>query len=138
MSALKDGTFAVVLKKLRASAGLSQPQLAGRSGLSVGAVRGYEHGRREASYTALVMLARGLGVSLSAFDPPPDFQPPPRAEKSRLPALGKDVTAEDLGVLFECVVGRKLDRIEKARARKILAAQDGGKPAARSRRKGGK
>jgi transcriptional regulator with XRE-family HTH domain len=140
MSELKNGVFAVVLRKLRETSGLSQRQLAQRAGLSVGAVRQYEHDRREPSYTALCRLAGGLGVSLSAFDPPPDLVLPVKEDqKPRLAILeGKEVSEGDLASLFECLAGRKPDRQEKARARKILAARDGEKPAARSRKGGGK
>jgi transcriptional regulator with XRE-family HTH domain len=44
--------------------------LANKSGVPVGTIRYFEYGRREPTYETLVKLAEGLGVSLSAFDPP--------------------------------------------------------------------
>jgi transcriptional regulator with XRE-family HTH domain len=64
------GFFAQRLKSLRESAGLSQPALAERAGIGVSTLRHFEYGRREPTYATLVKLANGLGVSLSAFDPP--------------------------------------------------------------------
>jgi transcriptional regulator with XRE-family HTH domain len=73
----KQGFFARRLKELRAAAGLSQPALAERSGVSVGAIRQFEQGvRRGPTYDTLVKLARGLGVSLAAFDAPADVGKP--------------------------------------------------------------
>jgi transcriptional regulator with XRE-family HTH domain len=63
------GGFAGLLKALRDQAGLSQNGLAERSGVAVSTVRQFEYGMREPTYGTLVKLARGLGVSLAAFDP---------------------------------------------------------------------
>ena len=62
------GFFAERLKELRNNAGLSQPGLAVRSGVGVSTIRQFEYGRREPTYGTLVKLARGLGVSLAAFN----------------------------------------------------------------------
>ena len=74
------GDFAERLKALCAAAGLSQPALAERAGLSVSAVRQFEYGRREPAFGTLVKLAKGLGVSLAAFEDGPE------AAKSGAPA----------------------------------------------------
>src|SRR5262245_40933234 len=66
----EKGFFAVRLKVLRAQAGLSQPELAERAGMPLPTLRGFEQGRREPNYRTLVKLGRGLGVPLSAFEPP--------------------------------------------------------------------
>jgi len=66
------GDFAGRLKALRAAAGLSQSALAERAGLSVSAVRQFEYGRREPAFGTLVKLAKGLGVSLAAFEDGPE------------------------------------------------------------------
>ena len=63
------GGFAELLKALRDQAGLSQNGLAERSGVAVSTIRQFEYGMREPTYGTLVKLARGLGVSLGAFDP---------------------------------------------------------------------
>ncbi len=76
------GEFAELLKALRDKAGLSQNGLAERSGVAVSTIRQFEYGMREPTYGTLVKLARGLGVSLAAFDPaggpgrPPADKPP--------------------------------------------------------------
>jgi transcriptional regulator with XRE-family HTH domain len=89
----EKGFFARKLRELRDRAGLSQPGLAERAGVSVGAVRQLEYGRREPTYGTLVRLARALGVSLAAFDVPekgsgrPGRGPP--GEKGRSPPRGR-------------------------------------------------
>jgi len=52
---------------LRTLAGLTQEQLADRSGVPVGTLRGYEQGRREPLWDAFLRLARALGVACEAF-----------------------------------------------------------------------
>src|SRR5262245_47359392 len=64
-----DKVFAGLLKRRRNAAGLSQPQLAEKAGLSLAAVRHRAQGRREPTYPTLLQLARALGVTLNAFDP---------------------------------------------------------------------
>jgi len=63
-------TFADILRGLRRKAGLSQPRLAERAGVSVGSVRNLEQGIREPSYSTLVRLAAALGASLGDFGGP--------------------------------------------------------------------
>lgn len=77
--------FANRLKQLRAEAGLSQPALAERCDISVSAIRHFEYGLREPSYDSLVKLATGLGVSLSAFDPPAEKPATPKRRPGRPP-----------------------------------------------------
>lgn len=56
------------LRAFRAGAGLSQPQLAERAGLTVGAVRQIEQGRRKRLYgETLLALADALGVKVEDF-----------------------------------------------------------------------
>ena len=76
------GFFAERLKALRAEAGLSQSVLADRAGIAVTTLRQFEYGLREPSYGSLVKLARGLGVSLAAFDGAP-LEPPARAPRRK-------------------------------------------------------
>ena len=65
----KRGFFATRLRELRKQAGLSQGKLARNSGLGVSTVRLFEYGLRQPTFETLVKLARGLDVSLGAFDP---------------------------------------------------------------------
>jgi transcriptional regulator with XRE-family HTH domain len=76
-----QGYFAERLKSLRAGAGLSQTDLAERAGLGVSTLRHFEYGLKEPTFATLVKLARGLGVSLAAFDPPPDPGPARKRRK---------------------------------------------------------
>lgn len=64
--------FRETLRKLRTEAGLTQAVLAERSGLAADTIRQFESGRRTPGFDTLANLAAGLGVSLSAFDPPSD------------------------------------------------------------------
>jgi transcriptional regulator with XRE-family HTH domain len=75
--------FAARLKELRGKAQLSQTELAERSGVPVATIRGFEVGRREPTFGTLVLLARGLGVSLSAFDVEGPPEPPKRRGRKK-------------------------------------------------------
>jgi transcriptional regulator with XRE-family HTH domain len=56
--------FAARLRSLREALGLSQSQLAARCGLSVDSLQNWEQGRTEPRLSALIQMAKGLGVSL--------------------------------------------------------------------------
>jgi transcriptional regulator with XRE-family HTH domain len=60
-------TFAEKLRELRDKAGLSEAKLAKASGLAFGSVHSYSLGRRSPSFTAVVKIARALGVTCEAF-----------------------------------------------------------------------
>ncbi len=59
--------FGAKLQELRQQAALSQPDFAERVGLSVGAVRDYEQGRRLPSWPVIVRLAHALKVTVDEF-----------------------------------------------------------------------
>jgi transcriptional regulator with XRE-family HTH domain len=59
--------FAERLRQLRDAAELSEAKLAKASGVSFSAIHEYGLGRRLPSYSAVVKLARALGVSCEAF-----------------------------------------------------------------------
>jgi DNA-binding transcriptional regulator YiaG len=61
-------TFGQRLKELREKAGLSQPNLAARCGLSVWTLRGWEQGRRLPNCFGTLTILRALGVGAEAFD----------------------------------------------------------------------
>jgi transcriptional regulator with XRE-family HTH domain len=60
-------TFAERLQELREKAGLTQAQLAEKSGLPLGSIRNYEQGQREPYWNVLFKLAGALGVKADAF-----------------------------------------------------------------------
>ena len=61
--------FSEKLAELRTAAGVSQPQLAEASGVSLATIRNYEQGRTvgRINFASVVALARALGVSCDAF-----------------------------------------------------------------------
>jgi transcriptional regulator with XRE-family HTH domain len=59
--------FCERLHQLREKAGMTQEQLAERSGVKLWTLRGYEQGRREPSWKAALSLAGALGVAAEAF-----------------------------------------------------------------------
>ena len=59
--------FCERLQQLREKAGMTQEQLAERSGVKLWTLRGYEQGRREPSWKAALSLAGALGVAAEAF-----------------------------------------------------------------------
>lgn len=52
-----------MVRKLRIAAGLTQEDLAYKSGLTVGTIKNLEYGRRAAQRTTLRLVADVLGVS---------------------------------------------------------------------------
>lgn len=60
--------FADKLKGLRADRGLSQNDLAERSGVPVTTIRNFEQGRRFPSWPVLQRLVKALAASLGDFD----------------------------------------------------------------------
>jgi transcriptional regulator with XRE-family HTH domain len=60
-------SFAERLRELRKQAGVTQAQLAERSGIPLGSIRNYEQGQREPYWNVAFRLATALGVSVEAF-----------------------------------------------------------------------
>ena len=54
--------FGLVLRKARTVKGLTQEELAEKSGLPVSAIAFYERGQREPGITTIEMLSKGLGI----------------------------------------------------------------------------
>lgn len=67
--------FAGRLKELREAAGLSQPELAERSGLTKDGVAQIEQGRRAPSWETALALAWALGVEVGEFARRPAARP---------------------------------------------------------------
>jgi ribosome-binding protein aMBF1 (putative translation factor) len=83
-------TFGERLRELRQSAGLTQEQLAERSGLSIWNIRNYEQSHREPYWSVVPRLASALLVSCDAFADAAAAtqaldQVPPRKKKARTP-----------------------------------------------------
>jgi transcriptional regulator with XRE-family HTH domain len=81
------------ITRLRHEAGLSQSQLAVKSGIPSGTLKNWEQGHREPLASAVVLLARALGLSadviLGTYEEPagaapaPDKQPLAKATPQR-------------------------------------------------------
>src|SRR5262245_60566791 len=67
--------FSERLRKLRESAGLSQPELAELSGVAVGTIRNFEQGISWPRWDILQRLTLGLGVSAGVWDGLEDEKP---------------------------------------------------------------
>lgn len=61
------GRFPARLRELRESAGLSQTELAKKSGVPQATIAAYEVGRHAATWPNVIKLADALGVSIEAF-----------------------------------------------------------------------
>lgn len=55
------------IKELRKSKGVSQKELAQKTGLSIGSIQGYEQGRYNPKLEVIVKIAGALGVDLKVF-----------------------------------------------------------------------
>lgn len=78
-----DTGFAAKLRALREAAGLTQAQLAERSGMNQFGVAKLEQGLREPSWASVMTLANALGVSCEAFAE--SFTETPPVEEPRSP-----------------------------------------------------
>jgi transcriptional regulator with XRE-family HTH domain len=73
-------TFAEKLGALRKAAGLTQAELASRSGQPAGTVRNYEQGIREPDWYGFLKLAEALGAGLEDFK---DCQSKPKKPRGK-------------------------------------------------------
>jgi transcriptional regulator with XRE-family HTH domain len=76
-------TFAQRLRELRDAAGLSEPKLAEKSGVSFASIHEYGLGRRKPSFEAVAKIARALGVSCDAFMDTVDTLEKPKRKKGK-------------------------------------------------------
>jgi transcriptional regulator with XRE-family HTH domain len=74
--------FSDRLRELREKAGLTQAQLAVKSGLHLSAVTRFEQGLREPSLATAQSLAAALGVTCDAFNQPA-AKPAPKKPRGR-------------------------------------------------------
>jgi transcriptional regulator with XRE-family HTH domain len=70
--------FGIRLKELREQAGLTQPQLAEKAGMSKGGVADLEQGINQPSWATVQKLADALGVDCRAFQQPPSAETQPQ------------------------------------------------------------
>ena len=64
MSVSNDRIASDLLQAIRRESGLSQAELARRSGIVPSVLSAYEHGRRQPSVSALARIARSAGLEL--------------------------------------------------------------------------
>ena len=86
-------TFAEKLRQLRDAAGLTQEQLAERSGINLWTIRGYEQGRREPNWKGVLSLAQAIAVAAEVFAECDESMPEEQAVRPR-GRPRKDTTAE--------------------------------------------
>jgi transcriptional regulator with XRE-family HTH domain len=95
-------TLAEKLRRLREGAGLTQEQLADRSGINLWTIRGYEQGRREPNWKGIICLASGLGVAVETFaecEEASDQAPRPRGRPRKEQAVQLDQHATESATL---------------------------------------
>jgi transcriptional regulator with XRE-family HTH domain len=79
-------SFGEKLKEVREAAGLTQAQLAERSGIPLGTIREYEQNKREPLVSKAGKLARALGQTIEALlpnDAGATGEPAPKKGKKR-------------------------------------------------------
>lgn len=75
--------FGTKLRELRTAAGMTQKELAEKSGRPQNTISQWENGSIEPAWSAVMDLAAALGVSCEAFRTPTD--PPPEPPKRGRP-----------------------------------------------------
>ncbi len=65
MSGANDRVAGELIVRIRQTSGMSQAELARRSGLQSSVLSAYEHGRRQPSVSALARIARAAGLELA-------------------------------------------------------------------------
>jgi transcriptional regulator with XRE-family HTH domain len=61
---LDDSVAARLIQQIRRKSGLSQAEIARRTGIQSSVLSAYEHGRRQPSVAAMARIARGAGLQL--------------------------------------------------------------------------
>src|SRR5688572_27111350 len=80
-------TLAELIRQQREAAGLTQPELAARSGVNLSTLRNYEQGRTTPTWPAMVAIGRALGCSLDTSAGAEDGPAPPAGPQG--PASGR-------------------------------------------------
>ncbi len=86
MSGTNDRVSADLIAKIRERSGLTQAELARRSGLQSSVLSAYEHGRRQPSVAALARIARAAGLEIE-ISPLSDAEALDRAGKILIQVL---------------------------------------------------
>lgn len=88
--------FASRLRELREAAGLTQPQLAERAGMTRDGISHLEQGRRKPSWETVLALCAALGVDCTAFtQEPAKREPQGPGRPASKPALERFTPADD-------------------------------------------
>lgn len=82
--------FGPRLKELRTAAGLTQPELAEKAGMSKGGIADLEQGRNQPAWETVLKLAAALGVDCKAFQQQPADPDPARRGRPRKPKAGDE------------------------------------------------
>ena len=103
---MSAGTFALRLKELRTAAGITQPELAEKAGMSKGGIADLEQGRREPAWGTVIALAAALGVKTDEFLKPASeaTTAAPRGRPTHSASHGEP---EDVAGAVEAAPGRK-------------------------------
>jgi transcriptional regulator with XRE-family HTH domain len=88
-------TFAEKLRQLRDAAGLTQEQLAERSGINLWTIRGYEQGRRGPNWKGVLSLAKALNVAAEVFADCEESEPNEEGSRPRGRPRKGDMPAVD-------------------------------------------
>src|SRR6516165_5339345 len=97
-----DVSFGQNLQRLREGAGLSQSELAGKTGLAVRTIQNWEINRNQPRLDAIIKLARALGVPIEELAVSEDPEKkrrgrPPKATPSTPPAGELEATGKKQG-----------------------------------------
>lgn len=120
-----------ISKKIRAARrkkGLSQRELGLKTGISLGAIQGYEQGRYKPKIEQLTRLSEALGISISDLDPDTysKFTLEERNLSDAIYHLSQDtITEKDLNVITAFVHSEQFKELER---------RDGGFSAVRRKR----
>src|ERR1700744_2444874 len=101
-----DVEVGLALRRLRRKAGLSQTDLGEALGLSFQRVQKYERGANPISASALVKMARFLGVSVSDLLPQDDAPPTPAVITQHMMVRGAEELLESYCLLPEATQRR--------------------------------
>lgn len=71
MSITSSKEFGALIRRIRKDQGLTQADLAGASGVSIGFIIDLEKGKVSSQLDKSLKIARMLGIKLEAVEPPP-------------------------------------------------------------------